>query len=385
MPARTGGGCNLAGNDKVLIVGGGIGGMSCAISLRRAGISVDLVEIDPAWKIYGAGITITGPTLRALQTLGVLDEIKQYGATWQGARVFTQSGDLIEELTSPLLGGGLPGNGGIMRPELHRILSTRTLATGAHVRLGTTVETLAQDPEGVAVKLTNGHREHYSLVVGADGIYSKLRERVFPEAPRPKFTGQVVYRIVAERTAGFDRTCFYMGPDSKLGFNPVSRTHMYMFLLQRSPANPWIAVEDQAQRLYEAMAGWGGIVPEVRAKVLTVNAHTINYRPLEAVLLPNPWYRGRVVLIGDAAHATTPHLASGAGMAVEDGIVLAEEIARDGNFDAALPRFMQRRFERGKLVVEKSLRLGELEMTHGSLTEYSRVMRTAAEALALPA
>jgi 2-polyprenyl-6-methoxyphenol hydroxylase-like FAD-dependent oxidoreductase len=385
MPGRTGGGCNLAGNDKVLIVGGGIGGMSCAISLRRAGISVDLVEIDPAWKIYGAGITITGPTLRALQTLGVLDEIKQYGATWQGARVFTQSGDLIEELSSPPLGGGLPGNGGIMRPELHRILSTRTLAAGTHVRLGTTVETLAQDPGGVAVKLTNGHREHYSLVVGADGIYSKLRERVFPEAPRPKFTGQVVYRIVAERTAGFDRTCFYMGPDSKLGFNPVSRTHMYMFLLQRSPANPWIAVEDQPQRLYEAMAGWGGIVPEVRATVLTVNAHTINYRPLEAVLLPNPWYRGRVVLIGDAAHATTPHLASGAGMAVEDGIVLAEEIARDGNFDAALPRFMQRRFERGKLVVEKSLRLGELEMTHGSLTEYSRVMRTAAEALAQPA
>ena len=71
----------MAGSEKVLIVGGGIGGMSCAISLRRAGISVDLVEIDPAWKIYGAGITITGPTLRALQTLGVLDEVKQHGAT----------------------------------------------------------------------------------------------------------------------------------------------------------------------------------------------------------------------------------------------------------------------------------------------------------------
>lgn len=375
----------MAGSDKVLIVGGGIGGMSCAISLRRAGISVDLVEIDPAWKIYGAGITITGPTLRALQTLGVLDEMKQHGATWDGAYVFTQNGQLIEEMHFPPIAADLPATGGIMRPELHRILSTRTLASGAHVRLGTTVETLAQVPGGVEVKLTNGHREHYALVVGADGIYSKMRERVFPEAPRPKFTGQVIYRIVAERPAGFDRTHFYMGPDSKLGFNPVSRTHMYMFLLQRAPSNPWIAVEDQPRRLYEGMAGWGGITPEVRETVLTTNASTINYRPLEAVLLPNPWYRGRVVLIGDAAHATTPHLASGAGMAVEDGIVLAEEITRDGDIDASLPRFMQRRFERGKLVVENSLRLGELEMTHGSPVEHTRVMMAAVAALAQPA
>ena len=375
----------MAGSDKVLIVGGGIGGMSCAISLRRAGISVDLIEIDPAWKIYGAGITITGPTLRALQALGVLDEMKQHGATWEGAYVFTQNGQLIEEMHFPPIAAGLPGTGGIMRPELHRILSTRTLASGAHVRLGTTIETLAQVPGGVEVKLTNGHRERYALVIGADGIYSKMRERVFPEAPRPKFTGQVIYRIVAERPAGFDRTHLYIGPDSKLGFNAVSRTHMYMSLLQRSPSSPWIAVEDQPRRLYEAMAGWGGIAPEVRRTVLTTNAHTINYRPLEAVLLPNPWYRGRVVLIGDTAHATTPHLASGAGMAVEDGIVLAEEIARDGDIDAALPRFMQRRFERGKLVVENSLRLAELELAHGSPVEQARVMMAAVAALAQPA
>ena len=133
------------------------------------------------------------------------------------------------------------------------------------------------------------------------------------------------------------------------------------------------------------MAGWGGITPEVRQTVLTTNSHSINYRPLEAVLLPNPWYRGRVVLIGDAAHATTPHLASGAGMAVEDGIVLAEEIRRDGNIDAALPRFMQRRFERGKLVVENSLRLGEIEMNHGSPQEHTRIMVDSMTQLRQPA
>ena len=375
----------MALTGRVLIVGGSIGGMSCAISLRRAGIDVDLVEIDPAWKIYGAGITITGPTLRGLQTLGLLEEMKAVGATWSGAYVYTQTGHLLDELKFPPIAADLPGTGGIMRPDLHRILSKATLASGAQVRLGVTVESLSQVPGGVDVTLTDGHREHYSLGGGADGSYSKMRERVFPEAPKPKFTGQVIYRIGAERPPQVDRTFFYMGPDSKLGFSPVSPTHMYMFLLQRAPANPWISVADQPRLLYEAMDGWGGIVPQVRATVMTSNAHTINYRPLEAVLLPDPWYRQRVVLIGDAVHATTPHLASGAGMAVEDGIVLAEEVARDGDIDAALPRFMQRRFERGKLVVENSLRLGELEMSHGSPKEHARIMMAAIAALAQPA
>ncbi|HEY4881700.1 MAG TPA: FAD-dependent monooxygenase, partial [Steroidobacteraceae bacterium] len=81
----------MADSPAVLIVGGGVGGMACAISLRRAGMEVDLVEIDPSWKTYGAGITMTGPTLRALKTLGVFEEVKAQGATWNGLYVFTRA------------------------------------------------------------------------------------------------------------------------------------------------------------------------------------------------------------------------------------------------------------------------------------------------------
>jgi 2-polyprenyl-6-methoxyphenol hydroxylase-like FAD-dependent oxidoreductase len=375
----------LAASPKVLIVGGGVGGMSCAISMRQAGMHVDLAEIDPHWKIYGAGITITGPTLRALKTLGVLDEVKAQGATWNGAYLFTRSGQRIQELDIPPISDDLPATGGIMRPVLHKILSDRTLALGANVRLGTTVQSVSQLPDGVDVTLSDGHRARYDLMVSSDGISSTMRERIFPEAPKPKFTGQMIYRIVAERPLGFDRTHFYMGDDTKLGFNPVSRTHMYMFLLEHRPDNQWVDIEEQPRRLYDLMAGWGGIVPQVRETVLTTNAHTINYRPLEALLMPKPWYRGRVVLIGDAAHATTPHLASGAGMAIEDGIVLAEELARSDSVDAGLAQFMDRRFARGKLVVENSLRLGEIEMNHGSPQEHTRIMVDSMTQLRQPA
>jgi len=213
-----------------------------------------------------------------------------------------------------------------MRPVLHKILSAKTLALGTNVRLGTTVAQLVEGGARIDVTLSDESRGNYDLVVGADGIFSKLRERALPDAAKPKFTGQVIYRLVAQRPPGFDRTHFFMGQNSKVGFNPVSTTHMYMYLLHPAAADFRVDPRDQPQRLYEAMEGYGGFVPQIRETVRTTNAPSVNYRPLEVLLHPAPWYCGHVVLIGDAAHATTPHLASGAGMAIEDGIVLAEEL-----------------------------------------------------------
>jgi len=365
---------------KILVVGGSMAGMSCAIQLRKAGIAVDLIDIDPHWRSYGAGITITGPTLRALKTLGVLEQVKALGAVWNGARVFSQAGELLEELSIPPLAPDLPGTGGIMRPVLHQILSGRTLELGANVRLGLTVSGLEQRGDRVEVQFSDSSRGAYELVIGADGIFSAMRARVFPAAPQPQFTGQVIYRILAERPAGFDRSHFFMGRDIKVGFNPVSPTHMYMFLLYAEPSNPRLDPKDMPRLLHQRMAGVGGFVPQVRETVLGSNAHTINYRALDVHLLPRPWYRGRVLLVGDAAHATTPHLASGAGMAIEDGIVLADELDRGGELDEVLQRFMERRFERCRLVIENSVKLGQIEMSHGSTAEHGRLMT---EALAL--
>jgi 2-polyprenyl-6-methoxyphenol hydroxylase-like FAD-dependent oxidoreductase len=283
------------------------------------------------------------------------------------------------------LTASLPATGGIMRPVLHGILSAKTLQVGTNVRLGTTVSQLVEKPGGqIEVTLSDGVRTDYDLVVGADGIFSKLRDHVFPGSAKPVFTGQVVYRLVAERPPGVDRSHFFMGEDSKVGFSPVSATHMYMFLLHPATANPRVDPRDQPQRLYEAMAGYGGFVPQIRETVRTTNAHSVNYRPLEMLLHPAPWHRGHVVLIGDAAHATTPHLASGAGMAIEDGIVLVEEIQSQPTLEQALQNFMSRRFDRCRLVVENSVRLGQIEMNHGSPLEHTRLMSEALGALRQP-
>jgi 2-polyprenyl-6-methoxyphenol hydroxylase-like FAD-dependent oxidoreductase len=369
---------------RVLIVGGSVAGMSCAIQMRKAGIAVDLIEIDPTWRSVGAGITITGPTLRALRTVGVLDEVLAAGATWSGAKVHDKAGNLLESVTFPPLAEDLPATGGVMRPLLHKILSAKTLAAGVNVRLGVAVTELREHGAQLEVSFSDGTSENYDLLVGADGIFSKTRQLIFPEAAGPVFTGQVVYRLVAERPPGFDRSHFFMGEDCKVGFNPVSATHMYMYLLHPAAANPRIEPEDQPQKLYEAMAGFGGFVPQIRETVRTTNAHSVNYRPLEVILHPAPWYRGRVVLIGDSAHATTPHLASGAGMAIEDGIVLTEEIQTRASPEEALQGFMARRFERCRLVIGNSVQLGQIEMNHGSPLEHTRLMSEALGVLRQP-
>lgn len=371
-------------NGNILIVGGSVAGMSCAIQMRKAGFAVDLVEIDPDWKSYGAGITITGPTLRALESVGVLDQVRSQGATWNTLKVHDKAGNLREQIAFPPLSASLPATGGIMRPLLHKILSTRTLEAGVQVKLGITVKTATDSASGMRVEFSDGSAKTYDLLVGADGIYSSTRKHLYPKAPQPIFTGQVIFRLLAERPKGFDCTHFYMSEDVKLGFNPVSATHMYMFLLFKPAGDTRIDPADQPDKCYDMMEGFGGIVPEVRATVRGVNAHTINYRPLEVILLDAPWHRGHAVLIGDTVHATTPHLASGAGMAIEDGIVLAEEMGKGQGPDAACKNFMARRFERCRLVVENSVKLGQIEMNRGSMVEHTRLMSEAMAALRQP-
>jgi 2-polyprenyl-6-methoxyphenol hydroxylase-like FAD-dependent oxidoreductase len=345
---------------NALIVGGGVGGMTAAISLRRAGVDVTLIDADPEWRVYGAGISVTGISLRAFDDLGIFDQISARGYVGAGMRGKTVDGNMMFQAPAPENPRPIQQGGGIMRPVLHDILSSIVRAEGTTVRLGIKVETLVQDADGVDVGFTDGSEGRYDLVVGADGIYSQIREMIFPDAPSPKFTGQGCWRVVAKRPPEVDRTEMYFGGPVKLGINPVSAHEMYMFILEHVPDNPFFAESELVPRVRALLEPFGGAVPAVREGI--TDPAQINYRPLEWLLLPKPWHQGRVVLIGDAAHATTPHMASGAGIAAEDGLVLAEELQRHDNVADALHAFVERRFERARLVVENSVMIGDMEM-----------------------
>ena len=183
--------------NKVLIVGGGIGGLCAAIALRRKGIEVDLVELKAEWTVYGVGIIQQSNVVREMAKLGVLDGYLDAAFAFEDVTINTTDGQQLVRIPGQRLAGPeYPANVGISRLALHKVLSETTVALGASVRLGLSVETLSEDAQGVDVLFTDGSRGRYDLVVGADGLYSKVRETVFENAPQPRYSGQAVWRAV---------------------------------------------------------------------------------------------------------------------------------------------------------------------------------------------
>lgn len=370
---------------KILVIGGGFSGMSAAIALRRGGHEVELVEIDPGWRSYGAGISLGGATLRAFRTLGILDEFLKHGNASDGADIHLPNGQKIATLPTPRVAGpDVPGSGAIMRPVLARILADATRASGTHVHLGCTFTSIEQDAEGVDVAFSDGRRGRYDLVIGADGLYSKVRETVFPQAPSPRYAGQAVWRAVLPRAAEIQTATMWVGPKIKAGVNPVSKEEMYLFVTEDREVNERIDSAQFAPMLRGLLAGFAAPVVQRVREQLADAAASIVYRPLEGLLVPLPWHKGRVQLIGDAVHATTPHLASGACIGIEDALVLAEELQRHGGVAGACDAFEARRWERCRMVVENSGRLAEIEITGGDKEEHQRIMRESLIALAQP-
>ncbi len=347
--------------NRVLVVGGGLSGTAAALSLRRAGMDVELLEREPVWQAMGTGITLMGPALRALQHLGVLEQCLREGGGTSEMSLFDVHGNLLEHLhLDGLLGPDLPAVGGMMRPALHRILAGAAVEAGVAVRTGVSVGSLQQRPDGVEVALTDGSSGTYDLVLGADGLRSQIRELVFgADAPQPQALGQMVWRAVLDRPPSVTGEGQYYGPGLKTGFTPMGPDRMYQFLVQPFADEELPPPEDRPARMRELLAPFGGAVAEVREQI--TDPDKVDVRRLYWLLMPPPWYRGRVLLIGDAAHATTPQLAMGGAIALEDGIVLAELLAAHDELDAALEGFMARRYDRCRMVVENSVQLSEWE------------------------
>lgn len=341
-------------NYNILIIGGGIGGLTGAIALRRKGFNVTVIERDPDWSVYGVGIIQQSNVLRAMAHLDLLDEYVAAGAGFDTVEIFAPDGTKVARVPSPRLVEGYPANLGVGRPALHKVLGDRTIASGAKVRLGVTATIIDDQGDRVAVQFSDGTQETFDLVVGADGVYSQTRALLFPDAPSPHYTGQAVWRYNLPRPEGMDSLQAYNGPTG-VGLVPISPSLMYMFVTTAEPGNPRYEREGLAAAMRAKIARCSLAIQALGDHITDDDA--VVYRPLDAFMLEGPWYKGRLVLLGDAVHATTPHLGQGAGMAIEDSIVLAEELSRHDDLESALTAYQDRRHDRCRYIVEKSLEI----------------------------
>jgi 2-polyprenyl-6-methoxyphenol hydroxylase-like FAD-dependent oxidoreductase len=352
--------------ERVLVVGAGIAGPTLAVALRRSGVEVELAEIQTEWRPVGVGLTLMGPALRALRTIGMIDRAVAEGASLNQVAIGNERAEVTALDVLPRLNGpDYPAMVQLSRPAFHGILKDAVREAGVPVRLGVTVERIEDSDDGVEVTFSGGTRGEYDLVVGADGVHSRVRALVFPEVAAPEFTGQAVWRAMVDRPDELDPTFedgnlyMFYGPRNKAGVIATSANQFYIFLVQNIPGRARPAEAQLPELIRDQLADYSGFLGELRERI--VEPEQVVWRALEVLLVPDPWHRGRVVLIGDAAHTTTPHLASGAGIAIEDAIVLGEELTGNRALDAALDRFMDRRFDRCRMVVENSVQLGEWE------------------------
>ncbi|MGJ5641456.1 FAD-dependent monooxygenase [Formosa sp. S-31] len=347
--------------NKVLIVGGGIGGQSVGIALRKLNIDVEIIEIQEKFDVYGVGIIQQSNALRALDALGVAQETMLKGYPYGKVRMFTSTGQSIGEAGIPPI-EGYPVHNGISRRILHEVLYNKGKEVGVTYRMGLTVDVIEdKGVAGVEVIFSDGTKGNYDILIGADGINSKVRSLVFGDY-KPNYVGLSVWRYAFKRPKDLQTARMYFGKHSKLGLVPMTKDTIYMFLVSAEGAdNPFIKDDDKVSMLTNYMKEYQvDMVQDLIADV--VDAKLVNYRPLETLSLCGTWHKGKVIIIGDGAHATIPQLGSGAALAIEDAVVLGEELRKQDGAEAVFSRFMERRYNRCRMVVENSELLGAWEL-----------------------
>jgi 2-polyprenyl-6-methoxyphenol hydroxylase-like FAD-dependent oxidoreductase len=371
----------LLNRAKVLVIGGGIGGLTAAIALCERGFSVDLIERDPEMTVYGVGIIQQGNVVRAVAALGILDDYIDAGYGFDYVTAFAPDGTQVAKIPSPRLLEGYPANIGISRRALRDVLVAAAKARGAQIHQGVTATAFNDDGQQVSVQFSSLPQEQYDLVVGADGLHSDTRPILIPDAPKPEFTGQGVWRYNFSRPPDLDGIHAYHGRVGT-GLVPLSKDLMYMFVTTAEEGNPHYPPKGLAQTMRNKLSSAAPVI-QALAKQITDDSAVV-YRPLEWAFLSGPWHRGRIVLLGDAVHSTTPHLGQGAGMAIEDSLVLAEELSKAANPEEAFVRYRDRRFERCRFIVETSRAICYGQIGKGPVLDYAQATQDMYRVISAP-
>jgi 2-polyprenyl-6-methoxyphenol hydroxylase-like FAD-dependent oxidoreductase len=350
----------------VLVIGAGLAGTAAATHLAQGGVSVDLVEAKPDVSAIGSGITLQGNALRELKRLGVWDQVEQHGYGFDslGLRAPDPAGTLLVEMPDVRSGGpDLPATMGMPRPELAQILLDRATEVGVKVRFGVRCTALRQDEKGVDVTFADGSSGRYDLVIGADGIRSWTRGELGINL-ETKPTGMGIWRAFGPRPASVTRTdLYYGGPAYIAGYCPTGDNSLYAYVVEDAQDRSQLSPEEQLATLKQLSEAYHGPWDDIRETL--DDPSRVNYTWFETHVLPAPWNRGRVVLIGDAAHSCPPTLAQGGAQALEDAAVLAELLLTSDALDDHLwDAFHTRRVPRAQAVVDASNQLGQWLLDH---------------------
>ncbi len=354
------------GSHRALIVGAGPAGLTAAIALSRIGIEVRLFERAPELGKAGAGLGVQSNALRALQKLGIGDRIEAAGTELRvqefrnihGKPLFSfPQGEVADEYGTPTIS--------LLRADVQ--LALIDAVPPGVLQLGSECVAIEQDEQGVAARFADGHTERGALLIGADGGRSVARGHLYGAADaEPRYSGFTSWRAVVEMspdTLPADTSRTFLGAGRQFVMFPVGANRIYWGLLKREPQG----ATTPTSGLHELLSDHLRDFPEVTRRLVSATEEAKIIRADICDRDPEQtWVKGRVVLIGDAAHMTTPFIGQGAGISMEDAVVLAKELAlTDGLRDqrmlaGALESFQRERMPRCAKIVLTSRRRGQM-------------------------
>jgi 2-polyprenyl-6-methoxyphenol hydroxylase-like FAD-dependent oxidoreductase len=336
---------------RILVVGAGIAGLGAARALRQGGLATDVVEREPAWAHTGAGIYLPGNAARALGALGLESAVAERGSPITHQRFCDHRGRLLADIDLAALWGDVGPCFALHRADLHEVLAFHGDPVPA--RMGLAARGFSQQADTVTVEFGDATADRYDLVIGADGIHSTVRQLLFGAgAVRP--VGRIAWRFVTACPSEVTTWTVLLGRAVAFLAVPIGRGQVYCYCDAPTDGTPRLRGDDVIGRLAELLTGFAAPVPAILDTLGPDGA--VHVAPIEEVTLDS-WSQGSVLLVGDAAHATSPNMAEGAAMALEDGLVLAECLAASGRDIArAVARFEARRRPRTQWVLAQTHR-----------------------------
>jgi FAD-dependent urate hydroxylase len=335
---------------RILVVGAGIAGLGAARALMQRGFAPDVVEREPTWTHTGAGIYLPGNAARALRALGLESAVAERGSLIAHQRLCDHRGRLLADIELADLWGDVGPCLALHRSDLHDVLASHRQPVP--IRMDLAVQRLSEDDNTVTVEFSDATTDRYDLVIGADGVHSTTRQRTAgTRAVRP--VGQRAWRFVTQCPPEVKTWTVMLGRDVTFLAVPIGRGQVYCYCDAPADGTPEPQGGEVTGRLAELLSGFAAPVPAILDALGPDGA--VHVAPIEEVIL-DPWSYGSVLLIGDAAHATSPNMAEGAAMALEDGLVLAECLASERGIAQAMARFQARRRPRTQWVLAQTHR-----------------------------
>lgn len=350
---------------EAIIIGGGIGGLCAAIALQQKGIKVKVFERAADLKEVGAGLSLWRNAVHALESIGLSEALHALSVPQIIGGLRSARGDFISKAMGKTFGGNA-GEAQVVVVHRAELLAALVQKAGAaNIRTGAECIGFAQSDEGVTVRFQDGPTAGGDFLVGADGINSVIRAQMFGSS-KPRYSGYTGWRAVTE----FEHPLLSQGAfeswgrGARFGLIPLSHQRVYWFATKNLPPGETDAPAGRKRELLELFADWHEPIREaieMTDEQAILRNDIVDREPLKS------WTQGRVMLLGDAAHAMTPNLGQGACQAIEDAVVLARCVGENAQVSEALKTYEAQRLKRANKISSRSWRVGQVAQLENAL------------------